>query len=66
MYEVIQNADDADYDGGKVPTLDVVVDESQLRFQSNECGFTEANVRALSDVDQSTKQGSALAIGASI
>ena len=57
LLEIIQNCDDNRYVDGVVPTLKVTLDRdgNRLRFDNNEVGFNEANVRALCSIGQSTK-----------
>jgi uncharacterized membrane protein YgcG len=61
VLELVQNADDCSYetagaDGAAVtPTLRVALGADDVRFASNEKGFSEANVRALCSVGDSTK-----------
>ena len=56
--ELIQNADDNRYSAGVVPTLRIRVDaeQDQILVECNETGFTEANVRALCAIGDSTKK----------
>lgn len=54
VLELIQNADDNEYDHPE-PLLKFIIDEENILIQNNEKGFTEKHVRALCDVGQSTK-----------
>jgi hypothetical protein len=55
VLELIQNADDNQYPIGAVPSLRITAAKDHLRFDNNEVGFSEANVRALCSIGQSTK-----------
>lgn len=55
ILELIQNADDNDYENGVAPLLKFTIDHEKIFIQNNEKGFTEANVRALCDVGKTTK-----------
>ena len=52
LAEMVQNADDAQYGPGIAPQLSVLLDadprKSSVTFQSNETGFSAADVRAVS------------------
>jgi hypothetical protein len=55
VLELIQNADDNQYQEGVSPTLTLTIEPQKIIVQNNEIGFTEANVRAICDVGASTK-----------
>lgn len=55
VLELVQNADDCAYQEGVTPTLAVSLTPSAVAFLSNEVGFSEANVRALCSIGESTK-----------
>lgn len=57
MLELIQNADDNNYDSKVVPTLDFTLDQQTLRIDCNETGFEPKNVDAICSVALSTKSG---------
>lgn len=57
LLELIQNADDNVYDADIDPHLSIVYrTDGFLWFGCNERGFTEANLRALCTVSESTKK----------
>lgn len=55
VLELIQNADDNDYENAVTPLLKFMIDHEKILIQNNEKGFTEPNVRALCDVGKTTK-----------
>ena len=55
VLELIQNADDNQYQDGASPTLTLTIEPQKIIVQNNEIGFTEANVRAICNVGASTK-----------
>ena len=57
IYELIQNADDAQYNSNCVPTLTFRLRESNVVVESNEEGFTVANVQAICSTGASSKVG---------
>lgn len=61
--EIIQNADDNAYAPGVVPQLQMSVHDDYIVIRNNEAGFAPENVRALCDVDGSTKKGNEAHIG---
>ncbi|KAM7488873.1 hypothetical protein LguiB_026357 [Lonicera macranthoides] len=63
LLELIQNADDNVYPGNVEPTLTFILMEGGIIVLNNEQGFSAANLRALCDVGNSTKNGSAGYIG---
>jgi len=66
ILELIQNADDNSYSDSVNPTLKLSLCRHELIVKCNEVGFTEANVRALCDINKSTKKGLKQGIDASI
>ena len=57
LLELIQNADDSTYLAGISPQLSIVYrTDGFLWFGCNERGFSEANLRALCTVSESTKK----------
>ncbi|KAM7485828.1 hypothetical protein LguiA_001837 [Lonicera macranthoides] len=63
LLELIQNADDNVYPGNVEPTLTFILMEGGIIVLNNEQGFSAENLRALCDVGNSTKKGSAGYIG---
>lgn len=55
VLELVQNADDNDYENPQSSLLRFIVDENKILVQNNEKGFTEHNVRSLCDVGNSSK-----------
>lgn len=55
ILELIQNADDNTYADGSIPTLAIRLDTDCMDIQSNEMGFSEANIRAICKIGGSTK-----------
>jgi hypothetical protein len=55
VYELIQNADDNHYLDGVEPFLEFTLQEEYLKIESNEVGFSQENIAAISKVGQSTK-----------
>jgi hypothetical protein len=55
VLELIQNADDNQYQDGASPTLTLTIEPQKIIVQNNEIGFTEDNVRAICNVGDSTK-----------
>ncbi|MCJ1402381.1 hypothetical protein MMC11_005601 [Xylographa trunciseda] len=55
VLEMVQNADDNHYDPEVQPKLHFYLQPMQLRVDCNETGFTEANVKAICSIGQSTK-----------
>lgn len=55
--EYVQNADDNTYPPDVTPTLRIRLDDARITISSNEVGFSEADVRAICSVDESTKAG---------
>ncbi|KAG2501754.1 hypothetical protein HYH03_000254 [Edaphochlamys debaryana] len=56
VMELLQNAEDNAYPPGVPPGLEFVLTRTALVVANNEAGFTERDVRALSDVNASTKK----------
>ena len=56
ILELIQNADDNVYDSRVRPTLRLQLSRSELLVECNEVGFSEENVRAICDLNASTKK----------
>jgi hypothetical protein len=54
VLELIQNADDNQYNNTK-PTLIFVIDLNSINIYNNEIGFQEDNIQALCDIGKSTK-----------
>lgn len=54
----VQNADDNIYPEDVEPTLILILQSWGIVVLNNEQGFSEANIRALCDVGNSTKKGS--------
>ncbi|MCJ1390350.1 hypothetical protein MMC18_003209 [Xylographa bjoerkii] len=55
VLEMVQNADDNQYGLGVQPKLHFHLQPMQLRVDCNETGFSEANVKAICSIGQSTK-----------
>lgn len=55
VLELIQNADDNQYQGGVIPTLNLTIEPQKIIVQNNELGFSEDNIRAICNVGRSTK-----------
>lgn len=56
VMELLQNAEDNAYPPGVVPCLEFVLTRDALLVLNNETGFQEGDVRALSDINRSTKK----------
>ncbi|KXZ53927.1 hypothetical protein GPECTOR_6g845 [Gonium pectorale] len=56
VMELLQNAEDNSYDPDVVPCLEFVLTPASLVVLNNERGFMERDIRALSDVNKSTKK----------
>ncbi|BFZ56537.1 hypothetical protein PYCC9005_003584 [Savitreella phatthalungensis] len=66
LFELIQNADDAQYNTNSLEKAELVIDISNPLFvvlSGNQLGFTEANVRAICNVAMSSKTQNAEQIG---
>jgi hypothetical protein len=55
VLELIQNADDNQYNNDSKPTLIFVIDVNSIKIYNNEIGFYENNIQALCDIGKSTK-----------
>lgn len=56
ILELIQNGDDNTYPAGVRPTLNINLSRRNLVVKCNEVGFTAENVRAICDINGSTKK----------
>ncbi len=56
IMELIQNAEDNQYKGRPKPYISFTLFEDRLVVRNNEAGFTEENVRAICDVNKTTKK----------
>ena len=57
VYELIQNADDVSYTSTfEPPSLTFTLDHEKLTIDTNEDGFTAANVKAVCSVNESSKK----------
>jgi len=63
VLELIQNADDNDYERKVAPVLTFFIYSDKILIQNNEIGFTEKNVDALCQIGASTKNKSKRYIG---
>lgn len=63
LQELIQNADDNEYNAEATPTMLVNYTNRVLQVSCNERGFSKSNVEALCKIGQSTKSGSAKNLG---
>ncbi|KAF3405485.1 hypothetical protein DPV78_002694 [Talaromyces pinophilus] len=54
FYELLQNANDANY-GSRLPRLSIRYHEGYLSIESNEVGFSKANVEAICSAAESSK-----------
>ncbi|KAI5782042.1 hypothetical protein DFH27DRAFT_656493 [Peziza echinospora] len=63
LLEFVQNADDNEYPPGVIPAFITTLRDNKVTIECNETGFTEANVRAICTISNSTKQNSAECIG---
>ncbi|XP_077234844.1 histidine kinase-, DNA gyrase B-, and HSP90-like ATPase family protein [Tasmannia lanceolata] len=59
LLELVQNADDNNYAENVEPTLVFILHATGITVLNNEEGFSAQNIRALCDVGNSTKKGSA-------
>ena len=55
VLELIQNADDNQYNSNNQPSLIFVIDSNSINIYNNEIGFQENNIQALCDIGKSTK-----------
>ncbi|CAH0045651.1 unnamed protein product [Clonostachys solani] len=56
LYELLQNADDAHY-GPKTPQVIIRYSDRYVLFESNEVGFSKANLNSICRATMSTKRG---------
>lgn len=56
ILELIQNAEDNDYDENISPMLNIIIQDDKLILRNNEKGFNKENVRALCGIGTTTKQ----------
>jgi hypothetical protein len=67
VFELFQNADDNKYteaqSAGDDPYVSFLIYHDKLVVECNEDGFTEENIRAISDIGKSSKQGAQGYIG---
>lgn len=63
VLELLQNAEDSEYDFWDAPFFRIVRRPGHLLVQYNEVGFREEDVRSLCDISRSTKSKSAGQIG---
>jgi hypothetical protein len=67
VFELFQNADDNKYtkaqSAGDDPCISFLIYHDKLVVECNEYGFTEENIRAISDIGKSSKQGAQGYIG---
>jgi hypothetical protein len=67
IFELFQNADDNQYteaqSAGDDPCVSFLIYHDKLVVECNEDGFTEENIRAISDIGKSSKQGAQGYIG---
>ncbi|PVI03660.1 hypothetical protein DM02DRAFT_652431 [Periconia macrospinosa] len=65
LYELVQNANDWRYErclqNGKAPCLRFRITPKKFIFETNEDGFTRANVAAICGTSKSSKKASAIA-----
>jgi len=55
IFELIQNAEDNEYDKNSIPTIKFIIDSDRLIIQNNECGLEKENVWKLCSIGGSTK-----------
>ena len=55
VLELIQNAEDNNYDKGVEPYIKFIIDEDKITIENNEKGFSAENVSAICDVGKTTK-----------
>lgn len=56
ILELIQNAEDNDYDENVNPMIKFIIEDDRVVLQNNERGFRENNVWALCGIGETTKQ----------
>lgn len=59
LFELLQNADDCDYPAGQAPELHLSFSSTGIQLGYSETGFEAPHVRAICDVNRSTKSGDA-------
>jgi len=55
LQELLQNADDCLYPKGTIPSFTLDIKDGNIIVNYNECGFTRANIRAITALGESTK-----------
>ena len=55
LQELLQNADDCLYPEGVIPSFKLEINNESIIVTYNECGFTRANIRAITAIGESTK-----------
>jgi len=55
IFELIQNAEDNEYDKNSIPIIKFIIDSDRLIIQNNECGLEKENVWKLCSIGGSTK-----------
>ena len=63
LFELLQNADDCSYAESTIPCINVNLTTDGIELLCNEVGFGEKNVRAICDINQSTKTANDASIG---
>ncbi len=63
ILELIQNAEDNDYEENIEPKIKFIIKSNELIIQNNEKGFSKKNVKALCGIGISTKRGTLGYIG---
>lgn len=63
VFELIQNAEDNDYEKGEAPKIKFIARPTELVIQNNEKGFIEENVDKLCKIGGSTKRNALGYIG---
>lgn len=57
ILELVQNADDNSYDKSVIPKLRITFGDDNIRFDTNEFGFSRGDVEAICNIALSTKKG---------
>jgi len=57
--ELLQNADDNSYNPGQSPTAEFLLRQGEVAFRCNEAGFRASDIRAICDIGNSSKVGTA-------
>jgi len=60
ILELIQNAEDNNYEDGVIPRIKFIIRKNELVIQNNEKGFKEKNVWALCGIGETTKKNKSL------